>query len=183
MGDLTTLANVKTRLGLTETTTDPLLSSLITEVSTLAQTFIGHSLTFGNYSETFDGAGQRAFTLSTTPVTSVTSVTIGAQVITQVTDLVSSGFIATPQSVLFRGVWVQPGIQNVRINYQAGYTTIPADLEMSVIDLICLIFAEHNRMGQKSINMGSQSISYLTMNDGIPPRIKAVWSAYQRWGY
>ena len=183
MGDLTTLANVKARLGLTATTTDALLSSLITEVSTLAQTYIGYAVLSANYSETFDGAGQRAITLGTTPVISVSGVQIGTQSIPQATDLVSPGYVATPKGISFRNVWVQAGVQNIQVSYVAGYSVVPPDLEMSVIDLVCLVFEERSRMGQVSISMGGQSTRFLNMADGIPKRILAVWSAYQRWSY
>src|SRR5438105_1144611 len=80
-GDLTTLANVKSWLGITESTDDVLLTRLISGFSRYIQSWLNRDIASKQYTETRDGVGAGAggyrMMFNNYPVSSVQSLTIG----------------------------------------------------------------------------------------------------------
>lgn len=72
--DLTTLANVKERLGLVSATGDALLSALIRRASAAAESYVGQPLSRALYQEALPAYGGRNLMVSRTPIRNVTRV-------------------------------------------------------------------------------------------------------------
>jgi hypothetical protein len=82
-------------------------------------------------------------------------------------------------SITFYGQVMPMGFDNVRIIYTAGYTVIPADLEMAVIWTTEFYYLNNNRgdMGRTNVSKQGESISIL---DDMPKMIRSIIQMYKR---
>ena len=83
-GDLTTLDNVKAWLGLSGdvTSSDSLLSALITAASGFVTQHLGRDLTPASYTEVYDARGGRLLLLRQAPITGVQAVSFCGKTLT-----------------------------------------------------------------------------------------------------
>lgn len=135
-GDLTTLANAKSWLGITSTTDDQALSRLISQVSQVIRAYCSRaSFLSKTYNETYDGQGSRFINLRQWPVTNVAALAVGGTSIVAGTygsngtpqnsgyffdawDGVSAG---RPAKLSLLGYSFYEGLQNISVSYTAGY--------------------------------------------------------------
>jgi hypothetical protein len=75
----------------------------------------------------------------------------------------------------------QAGFDNIKVVYNAGYSTIPFDLEQAVLDLIALKYnsRDKDRLGVKSRSIDGQS-SIVFITDELLPEIKVVLDMYRK---
>jgi hypothetical protein len=71
---LTTLSDLKTFLGITDTSEDTLLSLLITQVSDAIQEYCGRTFGSSSYTEFYCGDGKPYLSLNQRPVTSISNI-------------------------------------------------------------------------------------------------------------
>jgi len=196
-GDLITLTDAKTWLHIkpADTTMDTLIQLLITAVSAQCLAFT-HRSSFlsASYTEWYNGVGTDSLYLANGPVTAVSLVQVQGQTIPQASSPTAAGYTFDKSRVFlqgmsfgsgFRGFSLFPrGHRNVQVTYTAGYTAVPADLAMSVNEMVALKYNESNRVGEKSKSLGpSQTVSSITIADGIPEGIKMVWLRYRKLGW
>jgi uncharacterized phiE125 gp8 family phage protein len=140
--DLTTLANVKAELGITDSASDALLRRYITGASKAASNYCNRVFAVETVSERFlPGHCYRwvhhseKLQLARFPLITVTSVTEDDTVLTVDTDYLvnSSNGQLTRVSSEHISRWLALGITVV---YSAGYATVPADLEDAVIRMV-----------------------------------------------
>ena len=146
--DLTTLTSFKAWVGNSTTTDDMLLASLITQTSQLILDSLNRdSILPVTYSEGYDGSGGLRLFVKNWPISSVTALMINGQVIPAApplspTSFYQSGYVldtiddpippGPQQQISLRGYRFWRGIQNVLLNYTAGYQitneaiTVPA---------------------------------------------------------
>lgn len=176
--DLTTLASVKTYLNIPSSSNgdDALLGTLITAASSLIQGYTGRDLVSTAYSERYNGTGTAKMFLRNYPIISVTSLSIYELNIPQAPDSNSSGFLFDDKRLYLTGnpinvlnfnssgfsifTMFSVGVQNVKVVYQAGYATIPLDLQQGCNELVALRYRERTRLGERSKSMLGESISY-----------------------
>ena len=138
--DLVTKAEYKTYMGISSTNSDTEIDFLIPKVSDLVKSYCRR--TFVDYYsdikvEVFDG-GFKELYLKETPVVTVSSVQYSEDYgktytnLTKYTDWVIRGdSIVSLNPSGFAEV-----INGYKVNYFAGYDTIPGDLKLAVLDLI-----------------------------------------------
>lgn len=132
--DLCTLPQIKQWLGNTPVSADDdLLKALIAPSSQTLLTYLQRGTVLSKtYTDVFNGYGQQAQMLRNWPVTSVSSITLGANSIAPSlsNSNPNNGFVLAPwdgelpggpQLVSLRGRCFDDGVQNVVITYQAGY--------------------------------------------------------------
>jgi hypothetical protein len=186
--DLTTLANVEAWLGLTvgaDPTADALLSRLITAASTYFQQYCSREFALTSYAETRSGLGGSRMMLFNTPVASVSSLTIDGVAIparsplTQTSSTTPDGYVNDDLSVMVTG-WFRfnRGYNNIAVNYTAGYSPIPFDLEQACIDTVGDWFRYRTRIGKLDEAIEGQSIRFT--NTDLPVRAKSVLYTYKR---
>lgn len=130
-GDLTTLANVKTWLGLTVTTSDALLSRLITSNSSYIQAWLNRRIALQAYTERRDGSGagegQFKMMFAKTPVEDVSYVGVNGIEIPASGD---GGVLLPGYGFDANAVWLAEtqaaggfvrGRRNVTLIYRAGF--------------------------------------------------------------
>lgn len=125
VGDLTTLANVKSWRSpvITTSVDDSILARAITATSAAVLNYLNRTLIAQTAVEVRDGTGQRELSLFGFPVVSVSAVNISGSVVPAAPDAMSDGFIFNPKLGILklRGWWFDRGFSNISVTYLAGY--------------------------------------------------------------
>lgn len=190
MSSLCQLSDVKTYLGITDSNSDAVLTTLIGNVSTAIESFCNRVFAQASYSENRNGGcGQKMF-LYQGPVTSVTSVTVNGQSVPQAPDQVSYGFVWDDTTVYIRpgqgGGAGGPqefykGIQNVTVDYTAGYASVPPDVNQACVLWVATLYAKRSRVDKRSETLGPQQTQAYDMS-AMPAAVQSMLQSYQRWG-
>lgn len=164
--DLVTLEYVKTYLGITGTTTDNILSQLITAASRFAMNYCSRVFLTANYNKTFNGTGGQWMILGQEPVTAVTSVVIDGVTMPPNVPPAQTGWVFDSYAVYFKGgSCFQRGVQNVTIAFVAGYAdiaSVPQDLQQAIAELVALKFKRRDNLDVASRGLAGETISYIT---------------------
>ena len=172
-GDFTTLAKVRAHLGLKSGDTDAVLRTLITAASAWMKTYLNRAILEATYTQTFDGNNQRKLFLPEYPVTQVTSVAIGTRV------LESSEWVLSGNSVaLLNGARFPAEYGNVQVVWNAGYPSVPADLDQACIEMVAWRFKERSRIGQSSVNVNGEQITFQT--EDAPANVKTLMRNWRK---
>ncbi|MBP2638375.1 MAG: hypothetical protein H6Q72_4282 [Firmicutes bacterium] len=159
--DFTTLDNVKQYLNLSNTTSDAFLSRLISAASAFVVTWVKRDLLSASYTEQRNGNGSCRMMLKNTPVTAVSSLTVNGHSIPASTQPgISPGYWFDDKMLYVKGYSFPNGFGNVTIDYTAGYTTVPLELEQVVIELVANKYKRRDRIGEDSKDLGGQTVSY-----------------------
>lgn len=175
--DLTTLANVKQWMGITSNAGDADLSRLITAASNAVISYLNRDLFSGQYDLRFNGKGGVTVVLPQYPVTAVSSVIVNGVPIPVGTDM-SDGYFFDEGNVYLRGYTFSRGVQNVRIQFTAGYATTPPEIEQAVIELVSLRHKERERIGITSKGLAGETITF-TQKD-FTSSVKNVLSQFKK---
>ena len=157
-GDLTTLANVKSWLGITNTSDDALLAQLITGYSQFVTEYCSRDFVQTTYTDQiYDGSGSSVLVLRQYPILSISAISIDGVAVP------STSFSHNGRAVLLKtGQVFTSSYGNVSVSYQAGYSTIPTGLERAVIELIGQRYTEKDRIGHASKQLAGETVSFIT---------------------
>ena len=195
MADLITLQEYKTAEGVTQPKDDARLNVLIPSVSQLVKSYCGNSFVdyySSNKTETFTiDWSTHVVQLTESPVNTIVSVqeaqsyggdyntlTTGAQqyALSTKTDCIyrttTSGYKDWPI-----------GVDTVKVVYTAGYSTIPGDLKLSVLDLVTYYLKDEHKLRQSiaGASLQNQGSSTQQNNVGFPDHIKRVLDLYRNF--
>lgn len=170
---ITTLATVKEYLGLTGTEEDSLLNRLIDWATDFIHSYCGRIFPQGSYDEYYDGDGTEGLLSQQFPIVSVSSLEVDG-VVKDSTSLV----IYAPLGLIrLKSGTFPKGKQNVRLQYTAGYATLPKDLEHACIELVSLKYYDRGR--ERLGVEGREGVSFVSQ---LPSEIKQVLELYKRYG-
>lgn len=178
---LCALADVKAFLGISTSASDAVLTTLITNVSATIESYCNRTFASTAYVERRNGQGGYRLFLANGPVIAVSSVTVDGIVIAVAPDALTSGYLVDANTVYLRGYAFSRGVQNVSVNYTAGYATVPPDVAQACIECVASHFAKRERIDKASETLGTQqTISYSQAD--MPAAAKAalkqrVWVA------
>ena len=180
--DLVTLQEYKIHTGITSTNQDAEIKALLPQVSDLVKSYCRR--TFIDYydeakTEIFSG-GFKNILLKETPVVNIIAVSYSGdygQTYTKLTkfkDWVQQG--DQIYSLDPRGFAEQ--INGYKIDYFAGYETVPADLKIALLDLIYYYMRSDSAVhSTKSISPNTMQVEYIT-NTNLPAHIKRILDLY-----
>lgn len=184
---LTTLSKVKEFLAETSTGLDTPIASLITSVGARIASYTGRArLDHGSVSdEVHDGDTSRyAVILREWPVTAVSAVVVNGETLggTESTVDSSRGILTrTPVNTWSPVPWPE-GRRNIVVSYNAGYDTIPSDLEYAATVQVAwdLKRSGHKggRLGERSQTIGDGTAVYMV--DAWAPEVLSILSVYRR---
>lgn len=151
---LTTLDHVKEYLG-SVAADDSLLTNLIARVSRLIEAFCDRAFPRATYTEILDGSGRPLLMLRRAPIVSLASVHMSQdQVWDGTTLLAASSIVMDPSGfLLLKAGAFAAGIQNIRAIYDAGYDTIPFDIEQIAIEMIARTFKDKGQIHLSSMSL------------------------------
>ena len=178
MADLCTLADVKEFLGLTVSTDDTLLTSLISAESEFIQNYLNRQLGIQQYTEQFSGIGKTRHKLRNYPCTAVTSVTIDGQAIPVTTSSNVAGYMAIEDNIVLFGYAFSNGNYNCIVVYSAGaYPTL--DVTRACVELVATKYREKDRLGLASKGLAGETTSYVTA--AMPKHVESILKNYKKY--
>lgn len=178
MSDLIPTIKVKLflRIASEEQQHDELLKLLIAQCSRFIEEHCRRRFKKAQYTEVYDGDGTPTLFLDNYPVISVSGLSIDS-VAYDSSDYVvySEGRIRLVDGSVFTR-----GDQNVQVTYEAGYESVPEDVEMCCVELVAAKFKQidSDRIGISSQSFGDQSVSFLESE--LTDKIKNVLNRYRK---
>lgn len=178
---LTTVANVKTRLGISVSTYDTVLETLVNNATDWIESQLGgRRVKQTTYTqETYDGGGCDIF-LRQYPGADLTACEYNAG---DYATAVWTAFQTSQYTLVTDGGYVHftaptpKGVRNLRFTYKGGYATIPSDLQVLCEELAGREFNRRKADGMLSEAVDGQAISW---NTDLTADQKATLAKYKR---
>lgn len=183
---LVSLADVKARLGITDTSEDTVLTALIQVATGAIHDFLGYDITSQSRSEIYSGDGRKTLYPRHTPITAVSSLTVNGVAISAAASVNTAGYVISNQRIDLRGHDFLKGIQNIALSYTAGYATVPAAVaEAAAMQVHGLFNARTVDPNVTSESVpGVYSASYRQEGAGsLPPAAKMMLQPFVRVTY
>ena len=194
MADLITLQQYKTAEGISAPKDDARLNVLIPSVSQLVKTYCGNSFVdffSSNKTETFTlDWGTYIVQLTESPVNSIVSVqerqsysdsyaTLTTGAYEYALDSATDSILRTLSSGRYKN-WPQ-GVDAVKVVYTAGYSAIPTDLKLAVLDLVTYYLKDEHKQRQSIAGASLQNQGSTSQNNNVsfPDHIKRVLDLYK----
>lgn len=191
---LTTLAKVKTSLGIIDATKDSLITQTIIGISAVIERYCGRNFKSQNYAEIRDGKGKSKIFLNNYPVTALASIEYRSGTPTTILWNVYSadGYLLYEKAgyVSFFGR-ISGVSQGYRINYTAGYLidftnetnigqhTLPADITQVVTELVSQSVNTSASQGISSMTTEGQTVSFDIGNKNLGSMQKNIINSYK----
>jgi uncharacterized phiE125 gp8 family phage protein len=181
----TTVANCKLQLGISDSTQDAFIESLVNRSYKILETYLGRQIKSQTLTEYYDGPkdnAQDSLLLNVFPIISITSIYDDLDRIWADSSLLDpANYVVYKERgivKLYRNEgFFQQGIQNIKVVYTAGYATIPGDIEDAGIQMVEHMFNRARTAGFQSQSLGGKSETY--DNDEIPAAVKRVLRNYR----
>jgi len=178
MPDLTTLENVKNYMQISDTSSDVVLSRLISAFSAWFTNQVNRgSILQDTYTEQRNGQGGDSLTTIYFPIQSITSLTVDGNIIPAQSG-VGWGYSFDNFSVWLTGYRFCKGRGNVQIVYEAGYPTVPLDIEQAVIDQVVFTLRRAPNLGSVSQSMNGITTVSFNQKD-LAPGVAPVIAHYR----
>ena len=193
MADLITLQDYKTAEGISAPKDDARLNVIIPSVSQLVKTYCGNSIVdffSSNKTETFNiNWATYIVQLTESPVNAIVSVkereSYGSSYVTLTTGA-QEYFLDSDTDSIFRTTtagyknWPR-GVGAVEVVYTAGYSAVPADLKLAVLDLVTYYLKDEPKQSQSIAGASIQNASSSSQRDNVafPDHIKRVLDLYK----
>lgn len=174
---LTSKEDVKETLGLDsgDTSKDNLIIRKINQASTMIERYCGRNFKAANYTEYLDAQHTDQLVLKNRPINSITSISTRntSQNINSFTTVESEDYFFTAGSndaeagIIDLNYSTWGGFDSVKVAYNAGYTTIPADLSEAAATLASyLVSNPTSATNVKRKTEGQRSIEYFETQSG-----------------
>lgn len=173
--DLTSLAAVRAWLGFNAANTehDGALERMISGCSTTMQRLMGRTIAVTDYKHNQNGNGSDFMVLRNAPIVRVQSIVVDD------VPLMAGSWDCDETTVYLRGSQrFAKGRNNIALRYQAGFDTIPADLEQACVETVGLRWQERARIGMTSKGLAGETTSFSLAD--FSPSVRTVLSTYQR---
>ena len=195
MANLITLQEYKTAEGISAPKDDARLNVLIPSVSELVKTYCGNTFVdffSSNKTEEFNiDWGTHVVQLTESPVNAIVSVqereTYSSSYVTLTTGAYEYALDKTTDSVLRTlgsGYKNWPtGVAAVKVVYTAGYSAIPSDLKLAVLDLVTYYLKDEHKQRQSiaGASLQNQGSTSQSNNVSFPDHIKRVLDLYKNF--
>ena len=195
MADLITLATYKEAEGLSTPKEDLRITALIPSISQLVKTYCGNSFVdfySSNKTETFNiDWGTYIVQLTESPVNTIVSVqeresysdayaTLTTGAYEYALDTATDSILRTNTSTYQN--WPR-GVAAVKVVYTAGYSAVPEDLKLAVIDLVTYYLKDEHKERRTIQGASIQNASSSSQRDNVafPDHIKRVLDLYKNF--
>ena len=195
MANLITLQDYKTAEGISAPKDDARLNVLIPSVSELVKSYCGNSFVdfySSNKTETFNiDWGTYVVQLTESPVNAIVSVEERQSYNNAYTTLTTGAFefaLDTKTDSVLRTTsagyknW-PTGVDAVRVVYTAGYSAVPSDLKLAVLDLVTYYLKDEHKQRQSiaGASLQNQGSTSQSNNVSFPDHIKRVLDLYKNF--
>ena len=138
---------------------EALLTRLLVEVGAFIEGKVARAFAAADYSETYDGNGSSYMGLRQGPILSIASLHIDGLPMGAASRTVVGYAFKDSAVLLTGGLKFDRGIQNVEVDYRAGYETIPPDVELAAIEGAALVYKRRGHLDMSSQAMAGWSCS------------------------
>ena len=194
--DLCILADLKAWLNIQSSAEDTLLQNLITRGSLQMLRWMNRDhIIATSYTENRDGSDALFILPRNFPLISVSSVMIDNIAIPAAASQVAAGFVFDARKIMLRGgssafYSVGPyssqyqyrftrGFQNVQLVYQAGYASVPADLQQAAIEGFAYVYRRRTHIGEDT-NSASGQVTISFSREMLPQSVLMTLEQYTR---
>jgi hypothetical protein len=189
---LVTTTSMNSYLGIASSTTEETECELLNNAAgTLAATLTQRGLDGNGVSrllstsrtEYFDGDGGNTLHVKAYPITAVTTLYVDPDRDYGSSTLVDSDdytYYGPEGTIKTDGALLAGGWKSIKLTYTGGYSTVPADLQQAVKELVLFWYKRNTdkRVGVASMSVGDKSISYET---NIPESVMSTFKRYRDW--
>lgn len=184
--DLTVVADVKTLLGISASTWDTLIQSLITAASKFIANYCDRDFcdAGSDVTEYYDGeeGNLKTLQLKKYPITSITS--IGSRIgsftnPTYYTYDAATQYVFKPESgEVFFQFCVPRGHQNIKVVYRGGYAVadIPQDLALACQKLVAKEYSKRKAQGITAEHIGDANVNW---NESLDPLVVSLLNSFK----
>lgn len=173
---LVTLNDTKDYLGVSVNTDDDLIKRLINSATKMIENYCDRRFLSTAYSnERYSGDGGHYLFLRNYPATSLTSIEYMTGDYNspnwEAYDSEFYSIVTTDEKnggVIYNDIPFYGGENNLRVNYTAGYTTIPEDIQQACLDLVSWFYKKRKTHGIKSESLGDRSVTYFDIKGSSP---------------
>ena len=172
------LSDLKSYLGMqTVVTADAELTRLLGMADALIEQELNRTLSTGARVERRSGYGTDVLSLRDSPITAVSLLQInGADVPVSVSG--ATGYYFERESIYLIGMTYTAGRKNILVNYTAGYTVIPSDIQHAAIEIAAQAYREREWVGQTSKSLAGETTAFA--RGFMPDSAKETLSKYRR---
>jgi hypothetical protein len=195
MADLITLQDYKDAQGLSTPKEDLKINSIIPSVSQLVKTYCGNSFVdFYSSAKTEElniNWGTHIIQLTESPINTITSVQERTSYSSSYDTLTTADYqyyLDSNTDSIFRtsssGYTNWPtGVGAVKVVYTAGWSAVPADLKLAVIDLITYYLKDEHKERRSIAGASIQNASSSSQSNNVafPDHIKRVLDLYKNF--
>lgn len=179
--DLCVVSDVKSYLGLSDSSHDALLASLIAAASEAIENYCRRRFATMQYTEYRDGSDSALLLLDHSPIQSISEIRESANRDFERADpLDEEDYVFyAHEGLLLRTSGIFPeGLRNVRVTYTAGYAAVPADVQHACVALVAAWFNRGHQGGDglESEQLGDYSARYSSYS--LPPEATALLIPY-----
>ena len=196
MADLITVQDYKTAEGITQPKDDARLTVLVPSISELVKTYCGNTFVdfySSNKTETFNiDWSTYIVQLTESPVNSIVSVQERDSYSGSYTTLTTGAyeyFLNSETDSVYRTTtsggyknW-PTGVGAVKVVYTAGYSAVPSDLKLAVLDLVTYYLRDEHKQRQSNAGASIQNQSSTSQRNNVsfPDHIKRVLDLYKNF--
>lgn len=159
-----------------------MVEKLITAASVWANNVTSRLLKARALTEIYDGRDSTVLFARNYPINSITTIHQDEDRVFGIATLVAAGDYVFSTSgprtiVAVNDVIWEPGVQTIKVVYNAGYAVVPDDLENATLMLVDFWYKSYDahRFGVTSVGVADQRIAYEL---GIPKQVRDMVSAY-----
>lgn len=182
---IATIEEVKTRLSITGSGDDAVLTQVVEEIDQAIKTYLDRNierLVYDEYVDTSGGLNREKYFTKDFPIEagSVTITNNGTEWVEG-----TNYDVDYVNGIIFFHTLPSIGFKKLRVQYSAGYesTDIPKDLKMAVINASCTLFNNRKQTGVKSESLGDYSVTYGDTNstDSLLDSVSNILDKYRRY--
>jgi hypothetical protein len=161
MTDLTSLANVKSYLSITDVTGDAELQRLLSAYSNFIAQYCNNDFVATTYDVLKSGRDTPIYQTSNYPIISIATLEIDGRPIPAQTAIGAYGYRFGGRTIVLDGALFSRGWGNIHLVYTAGYVVIPLSLQNAVCELAGLRYQERDRIGYNSKSLAGETVSFI----------------------
>jgi hypothetical protein len=178
---LCSLDDVKNFLGIKGAVSedDELIESLCERITTIFTNYCGLSSFFSaNYTEYHDGTDTKYLFPKNFPITYVTAVYVDQDWLFDEAYTTGLYKVVNDRYIVMRDDIIPVGDQNVKIEYTAGFSTIPYDLKQAAVEEVARKFKRRKEIDVESKTLQDGTANYI--KDSMLNSTKEVLKIYRR---